>query len=64
MFPIQFPWKSFFYDFFDVSQLSYKPSNFARANKPYAMGSRVKVMEKKSNEKGMINVLILEFLTL
>ena len=27
--------------FFDVSQLSYKPSNFARANKPYAMGYRV-----------------------
>ena len=24
--------------FFDVSQLSYKPSNFARANKPYAVG--------------------------
>ena len=27
---------------FDVSQLSNKPSNFARANKPYAMGLRVK----------------------
>ena len=24
--------------FFDVVQLSYKPSNFARANKPYAVG--------------------------
>ena len=24
--------------FFDVSQLSYRPSNFARANKPYATG--------------------------
>jgi len=24
--------------FFDVSQLSYKPSNFAQANKPYAIG--------------------------
>ena len=29
---------AYFYDFFDVSQLSYKPSNFARANKPYATG--------------------------
>ena len=27
-----------FTNFFDVSQLSYKPSNFARANKPYAAG--------------------------
>ena len=27
--------------FFNVAQLSYKPSNFARANKPYAMGYRV-----------------------
>ena len=27
-----------FTNLFDVSQLSYKPSNFARANKPYAAG--------------------------
>ena len=27
-----------FLRFFYVSQFSYKPSNFARANKPYAMG--------------------------
>ena len=25
-------------NFYDVSQLSYRPSNFARANKPYAAG--------------------------
>ena len=30
--------KLIFTNFFDISQLSYKPSNFARANKPYAMG--------------------------
>jgi len=29
--------KLIFTNFFDVSQLSYKPSNFARTNKPYAM---------------------------
>ena len=28
--------KLIFMIFFDVSQLSYRPSNFARANKPYA----------------------------
>ena len=27
-----------FANFYDVSQLSYIPSNFARANKPYAEG--------------------------
>jgi len=27
-----------FYNFLDVSQLSYKLSNFAEANKPYAVG--------------------------
>ena len=30
--------KLFFTIFVDVSQLSYKPSNFARENKPYAAG--------------------------
>jgi hypothetical protein len=29
---------AYFYDFFDVLLLSYKPSNFARAILPYAMG--------------------------
>jgi hypothetical protein len=27
-----------FSNFYNVSQLSYRPSNFARANKPYAAG--------------------------
>ena len=30
--------KANFYNFFDVLQFSYKPSNDARENKPYAMG--------------------------
>jgi len=30
--------KVIFTNFYDISQLSYKPSNFARANKPYAAG--------------------------
>ena len=34
--------KLIFTIFIDVSQLSYKPSNFARTNKPYAVGYRVK----------------------
>jgi len=33
-----FPGIAYFYNFFDIVQLSYKPSNFAMANKPYAMG--------------------------
>ena len=27
-----------FTNFYDVSQLRYRPSNFAQANKPYAVG--------------------------
>jgi len=34
---------AYFYDFFDVLLLSYKPSNFARAILPYAVGQRVKL---------------------
>ena len=30
--------KAYFYDFFDVSLLSYKPSNFAWAILPYVAG--------------------------
>ena len=30
--------KLIFTNFFNISQLSYEPSNFARANKPYALG--------------------------
>ena len=30
--------------FSEVSQLSYKPSKFARANKPYAMGKGLKIL--------------------
>ena len=38
MLPLQFPWNSSFLRFFDVLLLSYKPSNFARAILPYAVG--------------------------
>jgi len=40
--PMKFPWNNLFLQFFDVLQLSYKPSNNASANKPYVVGSRVK----------------------
>ena len=30
--------KFIFTNFYDFSQLSYRPSNFARENKPYAAG--------------------------
>ena len=36
--PCNFRGIAYFYEFFYVSQLSYKPSKFARANKPYATG--------------------------
>ena len=37
--------KAYFYDYFDVLLLSYKPSNFAWAILPYAAGQRVNKRE-------------------
>jgi len=36
--PCNFRGIIYFYDFYQRLTVNYKPSNFARANKPYAMG--------------------------
>ena len=60
---MQFPWDSLYYDFFDVLQLSYKPSNFARAKLPSAAGQRVKTLSTCSPcvEKIMPEIFLLSF---